>query len=157
MLEPDRRLQRQQRTLPDVHERPYVYPIALEECTSCMEAIMVFLYLDTACRKSRRPGPAPQPSSGLLHMPFPLIAPHLGSPLVCLATTLAATSPSRPQPIPLTCFPNRSNSVFPVLSKYRIFLRSSTSLCCSNSSLAYCFISALVGGGILWHARMMVR
>lgn len=62
------------------------------------------------------------------------------------------------RPIPPICPLNLSYSAFPVLSKYRIFLKSSTPLCCSNSSRAYCAISSRVGeGGIWWQARRMVR
>ena len=110
---------------------------------------MVFQWAGKSRREVRWSGPVAQPTDGLLEVPFPPTSPYPISSLVLKTASQAMTTPIHLQPIPLTCFPNRSNSVLPVLSKYRIFLESLTSLCRSNSSLAYLFISSLVEGGIL--------
>lgn len=105
----------------------------------------------------------PQPSGSLLK---DIIDRDVNVPRAPTAALPAHTVPPQQQhhhhdrhhqPIPPTCFPNRSNSVFPVLSKYRIFLESSTPLRCSNSSRAYLFISSRVGGGRSRQARTIVR
>lgn len=109
----------------------------------------IFHWAAKSRNEVRRSGPAAQPNDVFVEVPFPLTVPYPVSSLVLTTVSPAKTTPIHPQPIPLTCFPNRSNSVLPVLSKYRIFLESFTSLCRSNSSLAYLFISSLAEGGIL--------
>ena len=110
---------------------------------------MVFQWDGESCRKVGRSDPAAQPTDGLLEVPFPMTVLYPVSSLVSTKVFPAKTTRIHPHPILLTCFPNRSNSVLPVLSKYRIFVESCTSLCRSNSSLAYPFISSLVEGGSL--------
>ena len=128
----------------------YLERIAGAEGTKTQGRVnMVFQWAEKSCRKVRWSGPAAQPTDGLLEVPFPLTVQYRVSSLTLITASPTKATPIHPQPIPLTCFPNRSNSVFPVLSKYRIFPESCTSLCRSNSSLAYLFISSLVEGGIL--------